>query len=624
MNKLQISTRVGSASLFFILFFFGQTAESSNCPAIFFNHKTDKTTTSEEECKQYCLQRSYGNYHFCEGNCHCDYTSTLTCQDSDKGSDAFLKGNVSLKLRNGTVVAESEDKCFTSEDYDNTGAYPNDCYENGITYGNGKCLIEAVCRYGTLNTEIKICEFGCSEGACKKSGAGDVNMISCLEDVKKYWDEEAAHCYNLYDLQGRCSDSDGSDDIYTKGDVKGFIFQAENAPENRVRIKKTDKCLSDNSVLEFYCENGNIMESERNCPGVCIDGACEEKKNTQRIIEVKRAQNRYLIREPVQWLVKTLDLDNMPISPLDGWSMTYETFMITVTSKELGVLPTQTAIFEGGYWDISFTTPSNAGTYYTRIKLECSDAAKPCARFGTYTEEKDISYLIMDAEGKEPPTCPEQTKLCPDGTYVGRDPDNNCNFYPCRTIDYEDEVVTDDYESVFSDTSNDIYGVAALKLYLNNIIGGYPDGEFKGLNPVNRAEMAKFLVRAATLSYDENNGTTPFEDVKQDEWYACYVRGVYQAGIINGYPDGTFKPANTIIRAEFLKMLAETFDINETKTNPFADVNENDWFYRYAWLASEFNLFNENPAKQLNPAKEMTRYDVALAIYRFMEATSLN
>ena len=105
--------------------------------------------------------------------------------------------------------------------------------------------------------------------------------------------------------------------------------------------------------------------------------------------------------------------------------------------------------------------------------------------------------------------------------------------------------------------------------YLKNegFIGGYPDGTFQPSRSVNRAEFIKIIVGAKlgrTPSAD--SAYNCFPDVKESDWFASYVCYAKNQGIISGYPDGEFKPANTINVAEASKILVNTLGVE--KINP--------------------------------------------------------
>lgn len=119
------------------------------------------------------------------------------------------------------------------------------------------------------------------------------------------------------------------------------------------------------------------------------------------------------------------------------------------------------------------------------------------------------------------------------------------------------------FAATFSDVPEDhIHYVAIESLYNLEIIDGYPDGSFKPGNSVNRAEALKMVLNSAEISSAEVFTNTGFPDVPYDSWFARYVvKGNFE-GIINGNPDGTFAPERLVNKAEFVKMLLEAFNMD--------------------------------------------------------------
>ncbi len=85
------------------------------------------------------------------------------------------------------------------------------------------------------------------------------------------------------------------------------------------------------------------------------------------------------------------------------------------------------------------------------------------------------------------------------------------------------------------------------------VVQGYPDGTFKPAQVVTRAEMAVIVVSALGLE-DYAVGTANFSDMA-GHWSNGYVAYAASLGIIAGYPDGTFKPNQIVSYDEAAKML---------------------------------------------------------------------
>ena len=102
-----------------------------------------------------------------------------------------------------------------------------------------------------------------------------------------------------------------------------------------------------------------------------------------------------------------------------------------------------------------------------------------------------------------------------------------------------------------------------------------------------------------------------FSDFKGFEWAQQYINRLAAAGIVGGYPDGTFRPGNNITRAEFAKMLTGAYEIiDETATTTFKDVKKGDWFYKYVASAQKEGLVIGNGDGTCSPNAEMTREEM--------------
>lgn len=186
----------------------------------------------------------------------------------------------------------------------------------------------------------------------------------------------------------------------------------------------------------------------------------------------------------------------------------------------------------------------------------------------------------------------------------------------------EDEVITNDdnVENHFDDTSLEtLEGIAANTLAERNIIGGFPDGTFRGDRPVNRAEAAKFLMISRYITVPDASNNGQFRDVREGEWYVKYIMKAASLGVIKGYNDGTFRPAETVNTAEFLKMISETFDLDLGSGHRFTDVPSGAWFAPYATVAETYSMFPGRPTGKLQPDRLLTRGEVAIAIYRLLQ-----
>jgi outer membrane protein assembly factor BamB len=107
----------------------------------------------------------------------------------------------------------------------------------------------------------------------------------------------------------------------------------------------------------------------------------------------------------------------------------------------------------------------------------------------------------------------------------------------------------------FPDLSTDYWAYPAIAdLIQRQVLRGYPDGTFKPANLVTRAEFAKmFLLSFAVPPAQTDHASFP--DVPLDHWANRYVEGAVAYGLIKGYPDGTFRPDGRVTLAECLTLI---------------------------------------------------------------------
>jgi len=112
-----------------------------------------------------------------------------------------------------------------------------------------------------------------------------------------------------------------------------------------------------------------------------------------------------------------------------------------------------------------------------------------------------------------------------------------------------------------SDVKGTKYEDAVNVLMDLDVISGYPDGSYKPAGIVTRGEMAKIIICALGLE-DYAAGASSFKDMA-GHWSDKYVAYAVSLGIINGYPDGTFKADNTVTYDEAAKMLVAALGYTE-------------------------------------------------------------
>lgn len=180
------------------------------------------------------------------------------------------------------------------------------------------------------------------------------------------------------------------------------------------------------------------------------------------------------------------------------------------------------------------------------------------------------------------------------------------------------EIVQGKKNVSFSDISSDSkYFSAVSYLYDKNVVTGYSDGTFKPDKQVSRVEALKFILEGIKVSVKK--GKLPFNDVSEKEWYGKYLYTAVKKKIVDGYPDGSFRPADTVNKAEFFKILFNGMGVevsDNIKLAPFDDVPADSWFAPYFSKAKSIKILDK--VDFIYPSQPMTRGEVADAMYKLM------
>jgi polyhydroxybutyrate depolymerase len=130
------------------------------------------------------------------------------------------------------------------------------------------------------------------------------------------------------------------------------------------------------------------------------------------------------------------------------------------------------------------------------------------------------------------------------------------------------------------------YKEAVTYLQGRDVIGGYPDGTFKPKQTINRAELLKIVFKGKSAL--EPVQRRCFSDVNPDAWFAPYVCSAKTRGIIKGYPDGTFKPDEAVNFAEAIKMILHAYGQDVT------EGTGKDWYLPYAQRLEELEILPQH------------------------------
>ncbi|MFH0886755.1 MAG: S-layer homology domain-containing protein, partial [bacterium] len=143
------------------------------------------------------------------------------------------------------------------------------------------------------------------------------------------------------------------------------------------------------------------------------------------------------------------------------------------------------------------------------------------------------------------------------------------------------------------------------------IIDGYPDGTFRPQGTVSRAELVTVLVRAKG-GQASGYSNSSFKDVPPGNWAASYIDQGVSAGWIKGYPGGKFKPFTKLNREEGVTAMARFAELTPPPfgtPDPFPDIGENHWAYPYIASAKQAGMLGYISGN-FNPSIPLSRAEV--------------
>lgn len=146
----------------------------------------------------------------------------------------------------------------------------------------------------------------------------------------------------------------------------------------------------------------------------------------------------------------------------------------------------------------------------------------------------------------------------------------------------------------------------------NAYLTGYPDSTFRADRNMTRAEVAQMFY---ALLLDKNvTITKSFSDVPDDAWYATAVKTLASLGMMDGYPDGTFRPDEPITRAEFATVgLAFAYDPLDADCS-YYDVSASAWYHTYVAQATTYGWIGGYPDNTFRPGNNITRVEVCVIV----------
>ncbi|MEK9159630.1 MAG: S-layer homology domain-containing protein [Patescibacteria group bacterium] len=200
-----------------------------------------------------------------------------------------------------------------------------------------------------------------------------------------------------------------------------------------------------------------------------------------------------------------------------------------------------------------------------------------------------------------------------DGTEVdmGTDPDDSADYlanYP----DYED-----DCNDPFDDTNNHWAEESICALYSAGVVEGRSHDEYEPNMSVTRAEFLKIALLNAELTVTENDNYG-YTDVDSDDWFYSYVTYATGEGYTEGYYDNSFRPNDSINRAEAMTILMRIAGVPEDEEvdSDFEDMDGDEWFAWAVMEAVDEHIVEGYDDGEFKPENYITRAETAVIARR--------
>ena len=170
----------------------------------------------------------------------------------------------------------------------------------------------------------------------------------------------------------------------------------------------------------------------------------------------------------------------------------------------------------------------------------------------------------------------------------------------------------------FSDVpTNYTFHDEVLFLTSEGVISGFPDGSFRPEQSVTRAQAAIMIGRA--LGLDGTPRSTTFKDVDSSRVASGYIASATERGIINGFLNGTFRPDDPVTRGQMAIFLNRAYSLKTGTISSFIDVSLNMAAYQAILNVSATGIAYGYPDGSFRPGQQVTRGQFSAFLARTLD-----
>lgn len=170
--------------------------------------------------------------------------------------------------------------------------------------------------------------------------------------------------------------------------------------------------------------------------------------------------------------------------------------------------------------------------------------------------------------------------------------------------------------NAFTDVSKENWAYDIIhQMRDQNVMNGYPDGSFKPANTITRQHVAVLLARLLPLEPVREG--IEFKDVPKSHLYYEDIQKLYRAGIVDG-SNGYFNPSDSLTRVQMAKILHLAFDLKAEQNHPFPDVQASHWGSEHV-SALYSNGITTGDNGYFKPTDKVSRLHYAVFLHRALQ-----
>lgn len=209
----------------------------------------------------------------------------------------------------------------------------------------------------------------------------------------------------------------------------------------------------------------------------------------------------------------------------------------------------------------------------------------------------------------------ENTKLVSDVLEITKNHTADFTKPVTITIPFNKKLIdTDKYDLIicYYDTADKEW------IALDNVNVDYTNAKVSG----ETTHFTKFAVIATAKAVEPETPAPQLAELKDiaGNWAEANIKSLVDAGAISGYPDNTFRPNNTITRAEFATVLVKAFGLEAKNGKVFSDTAAH-WAKDSIATANAYGIINGYSDAQFGPNDMITREQMAVMIAKAAKLT---